>query len=470
MTKNAPPSLPPSPPEAWEPLLRLARLTTRPLERFLRIQAASGILLFVAAGAALLWANSPWASSYTRLWQSPVGLRVGPFAFERSLAWFVNDGLMAIFFFVVGMEIRREIHHGELSTARRAALPVAAALGGMLAPAALYLLLAGGPATRVGWGVPMATDIAFAVGILTLLGKRVPAALRVLLLALAVIDDLGAIAVLALFYTAGISLPGVLAAAAGFGGVLILQRLGVRTKAAYVIPALVAWAGVYAAGVHPTIAGVIVGFMTPVRAWLGPEGFLVGVQRELDLLSAGDPSARSAHELAPTLRHVDAARREALSPAEALIESLHPWVAFGIMPVFALANAGVPLSLGAMNADAWRVFAAVVVGLTLGKPLGVLAVSGLALRLGVGTLPVGLTLRHLAVVGVVAGVGFTMALFIAPLAFTDPGLLDAARLGVLVASGAAALGAWLLGRFTLAEVTTRGAAETADEAESSTET
>ena len=239
-TKTHKDTLPPSPPEAWEPLLRLARLTTRPLERFLRIEAASGVLLMVAAAVAMLRANSPWATSYTALWQVPFGLRLGPFAFERSLAWFVNDGLMAIFFFVVGMEIRREIHHGELSTWRRAALPVAAALGGMLAPAGLCALIARDPATRVGWGVPMATDIAFAVGILTLLGRRVPAALRVLLLALAVIDDLGAISVIALFYTAGVSLPGVLAAALGLGGVMLLQRLGVRAKLAYLPPALVA--------------------------------------------------------------------------------------------------------------------------------------------------------------------------------------------------------------------------------------
>jgi Na+:H+ antiporter, NhaA family len=263
--------LPSSPPEAWEPLLRFARLAGRPLERFLRIEAASGILLLVAAAVALLWANSPWAESYVHLWHTPVGVRFGNFTFERTLEWFVNDGLMVIFFFVVGMEIRREIHHGELSEWRRAALPAAAALGGMIAPACLYLVFAGASSTRSGWGVPMATDIAFAVGILTLLGKRVPAALRVLLLALAVIDDLGAIVVIAIFYSSGISLTGLLVAAAGFGGVFAMQRIGVRAKLAYVVPAVVAWAGIYAAGVHPTIAGVIVGLVTPVRAWLGPE-------------------------------------------------------------------------------------------------------------------------------------------------------------------------------------------------------
>ncbi|MDI1449052.1 Na+/H+ antiporter NhaA [Polyangium sp. 6x1] len=461
--------LPSSPPEAWEPLLRFTRLAGRPLERFLQIEAASGILLLVAAAVALVWANSRWAESYFHLWHTPLGIRVGAFTFERTLEWFVNDGLMVIFFFVVGMEIRREIHHGELSTWRRAALPAAAALGGMLAPAALYLTLAGAPATRSGWGVPMATDIAFAVGILTLLGKRVPAALRVLLLALAVIDDLGAIVVIALFYSSGIAASGLLVAAAGFGGLLAMQRFGVRAKLAYVPPALVVWGGIYAAGIHPTIAGVLVGLVTPVRAWLGPDGFVVGVREELERLGKTPPEALSSHALAETLRHVDVARREAMSPAESLIATLHPWVAFGIMPVFALANAGVRVTGGSLDPAAFRVLVAVMVGLVVGKPIGVLLASAIALRLRLGTLPLGMRLRHLVVLGVVAGVGFTMALFIAQLAFSDASLLAAAKLGVLAASGGAAIVGLVLGRLLLAPVKTAGSAQTADEAESSTE-
>src|SRR5512145_2893797 len=231
--------LPTSPPEAWEPLLRFARLAGRPLERFLRIEAASGILLLVAAAAALVWANSPWVESYVHVWHTRVGVRFGTFTFERSLEWVVNDGLMVIFFFVVGMEIRREVHHGELSEWRRAALPAVAALGGMVVPAALYLLIAGGTVTRSGWGIPMATDIAFAVGILALLGTRVPVALRVLLLALAVIDDLGAIVVIALFYSSDLALSGFVIAAVGLGGLLAMQRFGVRAKVAYIAPAVV---------------------------------------------------------------------------------------------------------------------------------------------------------------------------------------------------------------------------------------
>ncbi len=457
-----------APPEAWEPLVRFARLAGRPVERFLHIEAASGILLLVAAAAALIWANSPWSQSYSDLWHTLVGVRIGAFTFERSLEWVVNDCLMVIFFFVVGLEIRREIHHGELSEWRRAALPVAAALGGMLAPAGLYLVFAGEAATRSGWGVPMATDIAFAVGILTLLGKRVPAALRVLLLALAVIDDLGAIIVIAVFYSSGIAVNGLLVAAAGLAGVFLMQWLGVRAKLAYVLPTVIAWAGIYAAGVHPTIAGVVVGLITPVRAWLGADGFVAEARMQLDELEK-TTNSMSVHELTRTLRQVNTARREAISPAESLIESLHPWVAFGIMPLFALANAGVTLTGGTLDATSTNVLVAVIIGLVVGKPLGILLACWVTLTLRVSVLPAGITVRHLVVLGMVAGVGFTMSIFVAQLAFASPQLLAAAKIGVLVASTGAALLALGVGRMVLSTVTSPLAAATADEAERSTE-
>jgi Na+:H+ antiporter, NhaA family len=469
-TNSRPPeALPSKPPEAWEPLLRFARLAGRPLERFLQIEAASGLLLLLASAVALTWANSPWAASYEHLWHARLGVRIGGFTFERTLEWLVNDGLMVIFFFVVGLEIRRELHHGELSEWRRAALPAAAALGGMVVPAGLYLLFAGGPETRSGWGVPMATDIAFAVGVLTLLGKRVPAALRVLLLALAVIDDLGAIIVIALFYSSGVSLSGLLVAVLGLVGVFAMQRLGVRSKLAYVMPAFVVWAGIYDAGIHPTIAGVIVGLITPVRAWLGTEGFVAEVRKDLERLTQASKESLSSQELAETLRHVNVARREAMSPAESLIAMLHPWVAYGIMPVFALANAGVTLSFASLDATSWHVVSGVAVGLVVGKPIGVLLAIWFTLKIGVGTLPRGLTLRHLIVLGITAGIGFTMALFVAQLAFADERLLGAAKLGILGASGIVAVAALALGRVLLAPSTAVGAAQTADEAESATE-
>ncbi len=456
------------PPEAWAPLLKVARLAVRPLERFLRIEAASGIVLVVTAVVALLWANSPWSASYSDLWHTSVGVRIGDLTIERSLEWVVNDGLMVIFFFVVGLEIRREIHDGELSEFRRALLPAAAALGGMLAPALMYLAFAGGDQTRSGWGVPMATDIAFAVGVLMLLGKRVPPALRVLLLALAVIDDLGAIIVIALFYSSGIAATGFAIAALGGLGILILKRLGVRAKAAYICPAVIVWAGVAASGIHPTIAGVMIGLVTPVTAWLGPTGFLQGMQREMNQLAQASPESLSSHELAQTLGNVASARREALSPAESLIELLHPWVAFGIMPLFALANAGVALTVGTFDAASWHVLSGVSVGLVVGKPLGVLLICTLLIKLKLATLPTGLTTRHLVVLGSVAGVGFTMALFIAQLAFTDAHLLAAAKIGILGASAVASIAALAIGRAVLPRTHSRDAAQTADEAEGST--
>ncbi len=461
----------PEPPEAWGPLARLARAAGRSLERFLHVEAASGILLLGAAAIALIIANSPWADAYHALWHTSLGVRLGSFAFERSLEWVVNDGLMVIFFFVVGMEIRREIHEGELSEWRRAALPAAAALGGMLAPAGLYLLIAGAADTRSGWGVPMATDIAFAVGILALLGPRVPPALRVLLLALAVIDDLGAILVIALFYSSGVALNGVLVATLGFVAVLAMQRFGVRAKLAYIAPSLVAWGGIYAAGIHPTIAGVIVGLLTPVRTWLGPDGFALGVRRKLKPLLNTDAGDVPPHELAKTLRDVDAARREAMSPAEELIERLHPWVAFGVMPIFALANAGVVIAgAPSLDASSSRVVVGVIVGLMVGKPLGVVVACALCLWLRVAALPAGITFRHLVVLGVVAGIGFTMALFVAQLAFADAEMLATAKLGVLIASGGAAAIGLLLGRVLLSRDAHPAAAKTVDEAERSTET
>ena len=457
------------PPEAWEPALRLARIAGRPLDRFLRLEAASGILLIAIAVVALVWANSAWAESYNHLWHIEVGLRFGEFAFARPLHWWVNDGLMTIFFFVVGLEIRREIHHGELSEWRRAALPTAAAIGGMIAPALIYISLSPAGEAARGWGVPMGTDIAFAVGILTLLGRRVPAALRVLLLTLAVIDDLGAIMIIAVFYSSGISLLGIAVLVAGLLLILALQRFGVRQKTAYFVPALLTWAGAYAAGVHPTIAGVIVGMMTPVRAWLGTSGFLEHIQSDLNSLETfAKRDNLDTHAMASVLERIRAARREVLSPAEGLIEVLHPWVAFGIMPVFALANAGVAVGGFEPQGTPLLVMIGTALGLVLGKPIGILLASGIVLRSGLATAPRGIGRAQLVVLGLVAGIGFTMALFIAQLAFTSEALLSAAKIGVLIASAVAAVLGLAAGRIFLTAPPS-DAAQSADEAESKSE-
>lgn len=467
---SSPQSNDPLPPGAWAPLLRLRRATGRSLDRFLHVQAASGILLLLATAVALVLSNSAGADGYAAFWRTLVGFQVGSVTFVRSLEWIVNDVLMVIFFFVVGLEMRREIYEGELSDWRRATLPVAAAVGGMLAPAIVYLTLVGTePSLRVAWGVPMATDIAFAVGILALLGKRVPAALRVLLLALAVIDDLGAIVVIAVFYSSGLSLAGLGVACLGIAGVWLLQRAGVRSKIVYIFPGVVVWAGAYSAGVHPTIAGVILGLATPVQAWLGPTGFVEKARERLDHLRHSALQPLPVESLKAELREVNTARREALSPADSLIDLLHPWVVFVIMPIFALANAGVPLHVNGLSAEAGMVACAVTVGLIVGKPAGILTAIWLTLRLKWSILPVGITWRHLLVLGLVSGIGFTMAIFVAQLALDDQDLLTGAKMGVLGASFMAGLLGLGLGRWLLPASVTPAAAQTASEAESSTE-
>ncbi|WP_437338593.1 Na+/H+ antiporter NhaA [Sorangium sp. So ce394] len=458
-------------PGTWAPARRIAERVLGPIERFLHVEAASGIVLLVASVVALAWANSPWGDAYEHLWHLPITIGAGSLVFTQPLHFWINEGLMTIFFFVVGLEIRREIHEGELSDLKRAALPVAAALGGMMAPALLYLSLNTSPASRHGWGVPTATDIAFAVGVLALLGKRVPPALRVLLLALAIIDDIGAIIVIALFYSSGVAWSGLLIAGGGLLAVRLLQRFGVRSPAAYVAPGAVLWWGMLRAGVHPTIAGVVIGLLTPVRSWFGSHGFLAAARDTVDRVAAlVQRDDHRADELLQPLGRIRQAQLEALPPVVRLQAALHPWVAYGIMPLFALANAGVRVdgsSLG--HASSGTILLGVMVGLVVGKPIGIFLASFAMVRLGVCALPRGVGWRGIAVVGCVAGIGFTMAIFIAGLAFDDPAKLAAAKLGVLLASAVAAVVGLLVGRLALPRAPALGAARTATEAEASTE-
>jgi NhaA family Na+:H+ antiporter len=400
----------PHPPGTWPAARATARRLISPLERFLSIEASSGIVLLVAALAALAWANSPWRAAYENLLHAPLGFHVGGFAFERNVGFLVDDILMVVFFFVVGLEIKREVRAGELSEIRKAALPAFAAVGGMLAPAGIYLLFNAGTPAVAGWGIPMATDIAFAVGILALLGKRVPPPLRLLLLALAVIDDLGAIVVIAFFYSSGVSVGGLAIAAGGVLLIFLMQKLGIRSPWAYVPAGVVIWAGTYAGGVHPTIAGVLIGLCTPTRTWTG---------------------------------------REAEPPVERLQRSLHGWVAFAIMPVFALANAGVSLDAARLSGGGTKVLIGVIVGLIVGKPVGIVILSWLAVRSGLAELPSGVRWSGVLVVGLVAGIGFTMALFIATLAFPPGPLIEVAKLGILTASLVAGAIGLTVGRFLL---------------------
>jgi NhaA family Na+:H+ antiporter len=457
---------PSSPPESWPAARRAAKRLLSPVESFLAIEASSGIILLVAAVVAVVWANSPWEPFYRSLLHTPIELRIGTLGIERDLHFWINDGLMVVFFFVVGLEIKRELHCGELSEVRRAALPAIAAFGGMVVPAAIYALVNAGTAGAPGWGVPMATDIAFAVGVLALLGKRVPPALRILLLALAVIDDLGAILVIAFFYSSGVSVAGLAVAGAGIVLILAMQKLGVRSPWAYVPAGLLTWAGAYASGVHPTLAGVVVGLLTPARAWFGPQAFADRTSAAAEAVRADD-GAQHGHELHHRLAEVKVAHREAVSPAERIQHALHGWVAFGIMPLFALANAGVTLGSTPMGPNA-GILVGVVLGLVLGKPIGVFGFSWLAVRAGLATLPTGIGWSAVLVVGLVAGIGFTMALFIASLAFPPGPLIEIAKLGVLCASVVAALGGVLAGKLALPAQVSPEAARTLVEAETST--
>jgi NhaA family Na+:H+ antiporter len=443
-----------------------------PLERFLHVEASSGIVLLIAAAVALVWANSGWHAAYEALWHTPIHLGAGEWVFKKSLHFWINDGLMAVFFFVVGLEIRREIHEGELADFKRAALPIAAALGGMVVPATIYLVANPSAPSSQGWGVPTATDIAFAVGVLALLGKRVPPALRVLLLALAIIDDIGAILVIALFYSSGIAWTGLVVALLGIGAVLVLQRLGARRDLLYVLPAIIVWLGILDMGVHPTIAGVLLGVVTPVRSWFGPKGFLSVASDSIEEFR--HHSEREEHDvdaLVAPLKRIKEAYREALPPVVRVQSALHPWVAFGIMPLFALANAGVDLRGVSLDEPASRAVAfGVMAGLVVGKPLGILLASYACVRAGICVLPRGVTLRGMMLVGAVAGIGFTMAIFIAGLAFAEsPSLLAAAKLAVLLASALAAVAALTIGRLLLPAQPSLDAAATLEQAEGSAE-
>jgi NhaA family Na+:H+ antiporter len=438
-----------------------------PIEAFLSIEASSGVLLVLVAAVALVWANSPYGHWYTALWHTVIALRVGPFAIERDLHFWINDGAMAVFFFVVGLEIRREIHGGELSEWRRAALPLAAALGGMLVPAVIYAVFNHrGPASH-GWAVPVATDIAFAVGVMALLGKCVPPAARVLLLALAVVDDVGGIVVIALFYSSGVVWSGVLVALAGVAAILLLQAFGARRPWLYFVPAVILWGGMLRSGIHPTLAGVIVGLLTPVRAWLGRGAFSARVREHLSEIDAAPKDG--AHAVLDQLDAINEARREAVSPVDRLQHAFHGTVAYLVMPLFALANAGVKLSASTLELAQRPIVLGVMLGLAVGKPIGITLGSWLAVRLRVAILPKGLRWSHVSLVGMLGGVGFTVSLFIATLAFSSGAALDAAKSAILVASTGAGLLSLLFGRMVLRPEIEPGAAQTESEAEQATD-
>ena len=396
---------------------------TSGLREFLATEVAGGFLLVVAATAALVWVNSPWEGSYYRLWHTDLTFTLGSWSLGLDLQHWVNEGLMAIFFFVVGLEVKRELLEGELRDPSRAALPVVAAVGGMAVPALLYLLFnAGGPGGR-GWGIPMATDISFALGVAAIIGRSLPSSLRLFLLTLAIVDDIGAIIVIAVFYSGGIDWQWATAAVGVLAVTWTLRQMGILSTPLFAGLGCVLWLTVHGSGLHATLAGVAMGFLAPSRPVLSREIILSRTDELLDVFSS--EAAHTTSRLA----------RRAVSQLEWLLHMLHPWTSLVIVPIFALANAGVPLSGPALGDSmsspvAWGVF----VGLVLGKTVGITLFAWFGCRLGLTALPGGVTWTQLAGVATLGGIGFTVSLFVTGLAFDEPSLVNEARIGILAAS------------------------------------
>jgi len=420
--------------------------------RFFGWEASGSVLLLAATVAALAWANSPWAGSYHDMLHAEAGVVWHGVPHALSLHHWVNDGLMALFFFVVGLEIKRELVVGQLSTFRTAILPVAAAAGGLVLPALIYAAInAGGPGAR-GWGVPVATDIAFALGVLALLGSRVPLGLKVFLTALAIADDLGAVAVISLFYTERIDLLALAAAAGQLGLLFLVGRLGVRRVGVYAILATGVWVATLASGVHATVAGVLLAMLVPVRARIEPGRFLDAVRgglAELERAPLSRDSMVSDKAQLATIEEVHGATLRFL-PAGAVLEAyLHPVTAYLVLPAFALFNAGVKLEGGMAAALGSPVSLGILAGLFLGKQAGITGAAWLALRLKAAELPEGVTMAQLWGASVLAGIGFTMSIFVAGLAFPDESLVASAKIGILAASALAGVAGYVVLRLIL---------------------
>ncbi|HTV65755.1 MAG TPA: Na+/H+ antiporter NhaA [Bryocella sp.] len=418
----------------------VTRALVLPVQRFIHIQGISSVFLLAAAIAALVWANSPWHDSYHHVWEMELSLA----RLQLPVHAWINDALMAIFFFLVGMEIKHEIVHGDLADVRKAALPVFAALGGIIVPAAIYTAFNYGRPGQHGWGIPMATDIAFSLGVLGL-AKGVPAELKLFLLTLAIADDIGAIAVIAIFYSGSLDGGALVTGIIILGLIAGLQKLGISQPILYFVLGVAFWVAVMRSGIHATIAGVILGFMVPTTAPLSLEQFQEIAsetsQQFRTAMSGGD--SPTAKNLLGSLEYLVANTESA---AERLTRTLNDWVSFLVLPLFALANAGVTFSGGVFRQlftshVAWGVF----FGLVIGKPLGIVGFAKLSVRSGLAQLPRGVAWRQIAAVGALAGIGFTVSIFISSLAFDDAVLLTQAKTAILFAS----LVAGLIGYFSL---------------------
>ena len=414
----------------------LAKFVARPVLRFVDREVAGGILLLVATAIALIWVNIGWGDSYNALWHTEIELAVGTWHLPHmSLGHFVNDGFMALFFFVVGLEIKRELVTGDLRSVRAAALPVIGAMGGMVVPALFYVMLnTSGEASR-GWGIPMATDIAFAIGIVALLGSRVSPKIKLFLLTLAIVDDIGAIAVIAIFYSSDLSTGWLITASVGLIAVWILQRVRVWAIPVYAVLGIFIWYATLESGVHATIAGVALGLLTPARPLLN--------QRDAQQIVDALPSDANVAEV----RYASFLAQESVPLTERLENMLHPFTAFMIIPIFALANAGIKLSGNTISdAATSNVTLGIMLGLVIGKPLGITLFAWVATRFGL-TLPEGVHWPQFIGMGFAAGIGFTVSIFVGGLAFESERITDLAKIGILVASLVAAVAALLLLRY-----------------------
>lgn len=400
-----------------------------PFVSFAKIEAAGGILLVASTIVALLWANSQWATSYQAIWNARTSIGFGGFSLTESRREWINDGLMAVFFLLMGLEMKREVLIGELSSLRRAALPLIAAIGGSMLPALFYVAIAHDSNSIKGWAIPMATDIAFVLGVLTILGKRVPVALKIFVTALAIADDLIAVLVIAIFYTERIEWTSLTLGMAGIALCFGINWLGVRKPIIYALIGLVVWYAVLKSGVHSTVAGILLGFAIPARTYVDREPFLKQSRYLLNSFEAGNSVERhcAVHALHTQLEMVE-------SPLHRIERYLHPWVSFLIMPLFAFANSGVRFLGSVASAARHPMSLGIIVGLFVGKPLGIWLFARLSVKSGLAAAPVGLSWDALFGAAWLCGLGFTMSLFIATLAFNDEISRDMSKIGILAGS------------------------------------
>lgn len=406
-----------------------------PVSRFIHLEYTSGIVLLISVIIAILWANIS-LQSYHHLWEINFSIGFDTHILHHPLHIWINDGLMAIFFFVIGLELKREFMDGELSSLKKATLPMSAALGGMLVPALIYFMINKGKAGEHGWGIPMATDIAFALALLSMAGRHIPASVKVFLSALAVADDLGAVLVIAFFYTESVNFM-----ALGIAGIFLLfliagNRLGIRSSIFYLLLGIGVWACFLLSGVHATIAGVLVAFTIPAVTKIDEQLYSINLKRltyefEREIPSNSTLTTPQQHK---TIQHVKNLSLAAETPLQKIEHALHPWVAFGIMPLFALANSGIIIGADFLDAVLNPVSAGVILGLVAGKFTGILLFSWLTVRAGLGVLPERATWRHISGVAAFGGIGFTMSLFISGLAFSEQVMIDQAKYGILISS------------------------------------